>query len=187
MLRSGTETSFAGIIEPLRRLQPPRHRGVHEIDMARNSAFLVAGAPRFVSDMSASFCYAGAVQKEALMRRTALSLTAFGSALFFASPASAASFDCSRARAADEVTVCHTPSLSNLDSEMGGLWYAYSKVPMLMGGNGNRGDEARAFLDRRRACGRNVACLTRAYRARITDLHRGIDAAMEEFSRLQNE
>jgi uncharacterized protein len=121
------------------------------------------------------------------MRRTALSLAAFGSALFVASPASAASFDCGRARAADEVTVCHTPSLSNMDSEMGGLWYAYSRVPMLMGGNGNRGDEARDFLDHRRRCGRNVACLTAAYRARITDLHRGIDAAMEEYTRMHNE
>ena len=121
------------------------------------------------------------------MRRTALSLAAFGSALFFASPASAASFDCGRARAADEVTVCRTPALSNMDSEMGGLWYAYSKVPMLMGGNGNRGDEARAFLDRRRACGRNVACLATAYRARIRELHQGIDAAMEEYTRMHNE
>ena len=118
------------------------------------------------------------------MRRIALSLVAFGSALFFASPASAASFDRSRARAVDEVTVCHTPALSNMDSEMGGLWYAYSRVPMLMGGNGNRGDEARAFLDRRRACGRSVSCLTAAYRARIRELHQGIDAYMEEYTRM---
>ena len=119
-------------------------------------------------------------------RRLALSLALFGGALFFASPASAASFDCGQARAADEVTVCRTPSLSALDSEMGGLWYAYSKVPMLMGGNGNRGDAARAFLQRRRACGRSVACLTSAYRVRIAELHRGIDVAMAEYFRLQN-
>jgi uncharacterized protein len=120
------------------------------------------------------------------MPRLALSLALFGGALVFASPACAASFDCGQARAADEVAVCRTPSLSALDSEMGGLWYAYSKVPMLMGGNGNRGDAARAFLDRRRACGRNVSCLTSAYRARITELHRGIDVAMAEYFRLQN-
>ena len=120
------------------------------------------------------------------MRRIAVSLAAFGLTLFLASPAAAASFDCNRARAADEVIVCRTPSLSALDSEMGGLWYAYSKVPMLMGGNGNRGDEARAFLDRRRACGASVACLTSAYRARIRELHQGIDAAMAEFFRMQN-
>ncbi len=119
------------------------------------------------------------------MRRNAVLLAAaLPAAFLLATPASAASFDCSRARAADEVTVCRTPSLSSLDSEMGGLWYAYSRVPMLMGSNGNRGDEARAFLDRRRACGRNTACLTAAYRARITELHQGIDGAMAEFFRM---
>jgi len=120
------------------------------------------------------------------MRRIAVSLAAFGLTLFLASPAAAASFDCNRARAVDEVIVCRTPSLSALDSEMGGLWYAYSRVPMLMGGSGNRRGEAQDFLDRRRACGRNVACLTSAYRARIRELHQGIDAAMAEFSRMQN-
>ena len=122
------------------------------------------------------------------MRRLALALAAAAGALFLATPAAAASFDCARARARapDEVTVCRSPALSALDSEMGGLWYAYSRVPMLMGGNGDRGDAARAFLDRRRACAANVACLTSAYRARIAALHQGIDAAMAEFFRMQN-
>lgn len=120
------------------------------------------------------------------MRRIVLSLAAFAGTFLLASPAAAASFDCSRARAADEVTVCRTASLSSLDSEMGGLWYAYSKVPMYMGARGARADEAQEFLTRRRACGANVACLTRLYRARINELHRGLDAAMEDYSRLQN-
>ena len=107
-------------------------------------------------------------------------------AAFLATPASAASFDCTRARAADEITVCRTPALSALDSEMGGLWYAYSRVPMYMGGTGARRDEAQAFLARRRACGRNVVCLASAYRARIAALHRGIDESMRIFFRLQN-
>jgi uncharacterized protein len=128
----------------------------------------------------------GIDQKEHSMRRTPRFLAAFAGTLFLASPASAASFDCSHARAADEVTVCRTPVLSALDSEMGGLWYAYSRVPMLMGGNGNRGEEARAFLDRRRACGASVSCLTGAYRARIRELHQGIDLFMAEFFRMQN-
>lgn len=120
------------------------------------------------------------------MRRTILSLAAFAGTCFLAGPAAAASFDCGRARAADEVTVCRTPSLSALDSEMGGLWYAYSRVPMLMGGNGNRGDAARAFLARRRACGADAGCLTRLYRARIRDLHDGLDRAMQEYFRLMH-
>ncbi len=119
------------------------------------------------------------------MRKLLTALTTLAAA-FLATPASAASFDCARARSADEVAVCRTPALSALDSEMGGLWYAYSRVPMLMGGNGNRGDEARAFLDRRRACGRDLACLSAAYRARIAELHRGIDSAMAEYFRLMH-
>lgn len=79
------------------------------------------------------------------------------------------------------MTVCRNATLSALDSEMGGLWYAYSRVPMLMGGNGARADEAREFLARRRRCGTNAACIERAYRVRIAELRRGIDGAMEQF------
>ena len=117
--------------------------------------------------------------------RAAMILAAAGIAgfLLVPAPARAAGFDCARATKADEIAICRTPSLSALDSEMSGLWYAYSRVPMLMGGNGDRGDEARAFLARRRACGANIACLTAAYRARIEALHRGIDDSMREFAR----
>jgi uncharacterized protein len=96
-------------------------------------------------------------------------------------PAHAASFDCGRATKADEVAICRNPQLSALDSEMGGLWYAWSRVPMLMGGTGARMDEAQAFLARRAACGRSTSCLTAAYRARIEDLHREIAAAMQDY------
>jgi len=120
--------------------------------------------------------------------RGALLAAAAGLACIFVAPAPAraAGFDCARATKADEIAICRTPSLSALDSEMSGLWYAYSRVPMLMGGNGNRGDEARAFLARRAACGANIACLAAAYRARIEALHRGIDGAMAEYLRMQN-
>jgi uncharacterized protein len=98
-------------------------------------------------------------------------------------PAQAASFDCSRARAADEIAVCGNPRLSALDSEMGGLWYAYSRVPMLMGGNGARMDEARAFLARRHACGHHAACIAAAYRDRIAELRQAVAGAMADYAR----
>jgi uncharacterized protein len=120
------------------------------------------------------------------MRKTLAVAATVAGTLFLASPAAAASFDCGHVRAADEVTVCRTPSLSALDSEMGGLWYAYSRVPMLMGGSGDRAGDARAFLDRRRACGASVACLTSAYRARIAALHQGLDASMQEFFQMMH-
>ncbi len=120
------------------------------------------------------------------MLRPMLSLAAFAGAMLLASPAQAASFDCGRARGADEVTICRTPALSALDSEMGGLWYAYSRVPMAMGGNGSRGDGAQEFLARRRACAGTIGCLTALYRRRNADLRRGIADAMADYFRLQN-
>jgi uncharacterized protein len=107
-------------------------------------------------------------------------------AALIALPAQAASFDCAEARAPDEIAICANPQLSALDSEMGGLWYAYSRVPMLMGSNGNRQDAAQAFLATRRQCGGDVACLTRAYTARNAALKSDIDAAMADYNRLQN-
>jgi uncharacterized protein len=101
-------------------------------------------------------------------------------------PAHAASYDCNKARTPDEITVCRTPSLSAADSEMGGLWFAYSRIPMMMGSNGARHDEALQFLAQRAACGRDVACLTRAYAARMAVLREGIDVAMTELLHLEN-
>jgi uncharacterized protein len=115
--------------------------------------------------------------------RNLIIAAAAGLAASFMMPSavSAASFDCARAARADEIAVCRSPRLSALDSEMGGLWYAYSRVPMLMGGNGSRMDAAQAFLARRSACARSVACLDAAYRARIEELHRDIADSMRDF------
>jgi uncharacterized protein len=124
--------------------------------------------------------------ERAMPRAIVAAAAGIAGSLLAPAPAHAAGFDCARATRVDEVTICRTPSLSALDSEMSGLWYAYSRVPMLMGGNGDRGEEARAFLARRAACRANVACLTAAYRARIEVLHRGINAAMDEYLRMQN-
>lgn len=87
-----------------------------------------------------------------------------------AAPLQAASFDCARAQSPDERAVCADAELSALDSEMGGLWYAYSRIPLLMGANGVRQDDARAFLEARGKCGGDTACLTALYRQRIATL-----------------
>lgn len=107
-------------------------------------------------------------------------------AVLLSQPAAAASFDCSKARSPDEITVCRTPELSSRDSEMAALFYAYAKVPMMMGSNGARHDDAQAFLVQRAACGTGVACLRQRYAARIIALKAGIDGAMQELFRLQN-
>ena len=98
-----------------------------------------------------------------------------------ASPASAASFDCNKAAAPDEIAICANPDLSALDSEMGGLWFAYSQIPFLMGMSGARQDEARAFLQSRTACGANVACLRTAYHQRNATLKQQITSGMQQY------
>jgi uncharacterized protein len=101
-------------------------------------------------------------------------------------PAQAASFDCHKASTPDERAICAIPDISALDSEMGGLWFAYGKVPMLMGSNGARMDDAQNFLQERAQCGGNLACLRALYQARIDVLKLGIIRAMDDYSRLQN-
>jgi uncharacterized protein len=119
--------------------------------------------------------------------RAFLSLIGMMLLLLVAAPAQAASFDCSKATAADEVAVCRDGVTSALDSEMGGLFYAYDKVPMLMGSTGARHDDAEAFLAERAKCGADLTCLRRVYAARIAALRQSIDVAMKQFSDLQND
>ena len=104
------------------------------------------------------------------MNRMWRGLTAVLGALVMPSAASAAGFDCGKATSADERAVCGNTALSTLDSEMTGLWYAFSRFPMLMGANGNRQDEANDFLARRRKCSADVACLAKVYEDRIAQL-----------------
>src|ERR1700761_3904940 len=75
---------------------------------------------------------------------------------FIAAPAHAASFDCAKARAADERAVCASRALSEMDVEMAV--------------RGEMGEAQRACLSERRRCSSDTACLTRAYRARIVTL-----------------
>ncbi|WP_206530253.1 lysozyme inhibitor LprI family protein [Nordella sp. HKS 07] len=100
--------------------------------------------------------------------------------------AAAASFDCGKAVKPDEVTICKTPELSALDSEMSGLWFAFRKVPMLMGSSGARMDDAQDFLTQRAACGGDVACLRKVYHDRIAALKDGIVRAMDDVSQREN-
>lgn len=113
--------------------------------------------------------------------RFVVSLIATAALAAISLPALATSFDCSKAKAPDEIAICDNPALSALDSEMGGLWFAYSQIPFLMGMSGNRQDEARAFLETRASCGANVSCLTGAYTQRIATLKQDITDGMKQY------
>ena len=98
--------------------------------------------------------------------------------------ASAASFDCAMAKAPDERAVCASRSLSERDVEMSALWFSYSRLPLLMGANGQRRDEQQTFLRSRAACGRDLICLRALYASRIAalkaELVRGLKSAGPE-------
>lgn len=115
------------------------------------------------------------------MSRLPALIAAASVAAAVAGPAGAASFDCKKAKAPDELAICANPDLSALDSEMGGLWFAYDQFPFLMGANGSRQDEARQFLDVRAACGADVSCLKGAYKVRNATLKQQIISAMEQY------
>lgn len=101
-------------------------------------------------------------------------------------PAQAASFDCANAKKPDEIAVCKHPDLSELDTEMGALWFAYRGVPFMMGASGARRDDADQFLHDRAACGADVTCLRRIYQARIKALKEDFTRAMGFVSQEEN-
>jgi uncharacterized protein len=98
---------------------------------------------------------------------------AFGTVLL-AIPARAASFDCARARAADERAVCASRVLSELDVEMAVRFETLAGL-VAMGTRGDMGDAQRDFLASRRRCGGNATCLTALYRGRIAILKNQYD------------
>ena len=113
-----------------------------------------------------------------------LKLTAFAFVMMaIGTQADAASFDCNRAQMPDEKAVCKNPGLSQLDSEMGALWYSYNRFPFLMGMSGVRQDDAHQFLADRSRCGANVTCLRSVYLARIRALKAGIRWGMQNYTK----
>jgi uncharacterized protein len=90
-------------------------------------------------------------------------------------PAGAASFDCSKAEAADEKAVCADRQLNDEDVEMAVL-YTQLKPLLGMGARGDMEDEQAAWLKRRAACGADRACLGKAYQERVQQLRGGFEA-----------
>lgn len=121
--------------------------------------------------------------KAILCAATGVLILAIGA---FHAPAQAASFDCSKARTADERAVCADPALSALDSEMGALWFSYSRFELMMGAAGARRDDARDFLAARAKCGADTACLATLYRQRNATLKQQIASTITNLTRQAN-
>lgn len=84
-------------------------------------------------------------------------------------PASAASFDCNRARLPDEKAICASRQLSELDVEMS-VRYQMLMGLVAMGTRGDMGEQQQSWLSARKKCGAREACLLAAYRLRIQTL-----------------
>lgn len=94
-------------------------------------------------------------------------------------PAAAASFDCAKARKADERAICANRDLNDQDVRMDQL-YAITRHLVPMGGRGAIMDDQRAWLKSRASCGANRACLARSYDNRIRQLNTVMDRVYQQ-------
>jgi uncharacterized protein len=81
------------------------------------------------------------------------------------------SFDCRRARSADEWTICQESGLAKLDQELASL-KRQRKEKHHKAERDEADDNETAFLNARRRCRENRACLEQSYRNRIQELSR---------------
>lgn len=89
-------------------------------------------------------------------------------------PVSAASFDCKKTKQADEKAICADRQLSELDVQMA-TTYRLLRGLFAMGVRGELGDSQLAWLEQRRACGANKACLKKRYQERLDALQKVYD------------
>ena len=88
---------------------------------------------------------------------------------FSAAPAPAQSFNCRYARSADEVLICQDARLAALDDRLASL-YAEQRLRLSGARRAALERDEGAWLQRRRACGRERACIARLYAQRIRQL-----------------
>ncbi|WP_312273382.1 hypothetical protein [Pseudescherichia sp.] len=91
-------------------------------------------------------------------------------ALFISFTTSAASFDCTKARSADEKAICTNLMLNDKDVEMTTTYRLLCGL-FAMGTQGDMQDAQQAWLNHRRQCGGNITCLTNAYNSRLQQLN----------------
>ena len=108
------------------------------------------------------------------MSRLKVLVLGFAVAGLTASAAEAASFNCARARAADEKAICADRSLNDKDVKMA-LLFDVSRHFLAMGRRGAEEDAQSEWLKGRRQCGASKQCLNGAYDHRIATLQAVID------------
>ncbi len=106
-----------------------------------------------------------------------LALTAVCAAV--AMPAAAASFDCAKARKADEKAICANRDLNDQDVRVDQM-YGITRHLVPMGGRDAIMDQQRAWLKARQTCGNNRACLKRSYDQRLDELNGVMDRVYKQ-------
>lgn len=101
------------------------------------------------------------------LRRARSGAAALFLACFFAAPAHAASFDCAKAKSADEKAVCADDELSTLDEHLG-RYYETAIVELQDGAQCLKADQG-LWLGKRAACADND-CLEALYLDRLAEL-----------------
>ncbi len=83
--------------------------------------------------------------------------------------AQAQSFNCRYASRPDEVLICQSSELSQLDSRMSGMYF---RLRNQLGGNARYRLEAdqKNWLAGRMSCGRDYGCIASSYHRRISQL-----------------
>ncbi|CDG19915.1 putative periplasmic protein [Xenorhabdus poinarii G6] len=89
--------------------------------------------------------------------------------LIFSPLSFAASFDCAKAKAPDEKSICSNPKLNDLDVELS-VKYHFLRGLFAMGVSGEMYDSQNAWLKQRQKCKGNTTCLLQSYRQRIHQL-----------------
>lgn len=104
--------------------------------------------------------------RPALIAAAVAGLLAFGAA----GSASAASFDCGKARTANERAICNDRWLNDQDVRMSQLYDIVRKL-VPMGSRGAIMDEQTIWLKQRNGCGADRRCIANAYARRIGQLN----------------
>jgi uncharacterized protein len=95
-------------------------------------------------------------------------------AVLSCSNASAASFDCRKASRADEIAICDSRELSQLDVRMATLYDTILKL-VAMGTRGALRDQQQAWLRSRSDCADDRPCIAALYEARIRALNAEVE------------
>lgn len=100
-------------------------------------------------------------------------------------PSNAQSFSCRHARYADEKTVCHDPSLGQLDQQLAAVYRRVMlKLPRHEAERLDKNEDL--FVIARHRCGEDRACIEQSYRNRIQELQSALsEEAPDQKSELQ--